>query len=317
MQDPRPTVASRPVAFSAASGAWNITDHIPLESVIVQGHRGVGALAEENTLEAFELAWRMGLYPEADLRMTRDGVIVPFHDHDFSRVVKDAPGPLRRMGVEHLTYAELSQLDVGSWKGEQFKDRHVVRMAAIFELMQGRPERHLYMDVKQIDFRLLAAEVKQFGLERQIVLATSDVAQLRAWRTLVPESETLLWLHGNEAGVRTALAELAATGFDGVTQVQLHVYAKLTDDTWAPPVDASTADNPFRLSNAFLREAGDALRAYSVLYQAFPWTDASSVYAQLLDLGVMSLATDHPLVARRELQAYYAGKVTRKSRAGG
>jgi len=54
---------------------WNITDHIPREKIIVQGHRGVGDLAEENTVEAFELAWKMGLYPEADLRMTKDGVI--------------------------------------------------------------------------------------------------------------------------------------------------------------------------------------------------------------------------------------------------
>src|SRR3990170_4827123 len=86
-----PLSAAQAESISDASGGdWNVTDHVPLEKVIVQGHRGVGNLAEENTVEAFELAWRMGLYPESDLRMTRDGVIVPFHDNDFSRVVKNA-----------------------------------------------------------------------------------------------------------------------------------------------------------------------------------------------------------------------------------
>lgn len=290
---------------AVATSEWNIVDHIPLEKVIVQGHRGVGNLAEENTVEAFELAWSMGIYPESDLRMTRDGVIVPFHDSNFSRVVKDASPELKKKGVKDLTFAELSQLDVGSWKGEQFKDRRVVRMAAIFELMQGRPERRLYMDIKSIDFPLLAAEVEKYGLEKQIVLASPKVEELRAWKALVPESETLLWMHGNEAQLRERLADLKKSGFAGVTQVQIHVYPKITDDSWAPPTDESPADNPFRLPNAFLREVGEELRAHGVLYQTFPYTSDPSVYAKLLDLGVASFATDHPDVTMRELKRYY------------
>jgi glycerophosphoryl diester phosphodiesterase len=113
-----PPTAAAPTSPPKAD--WNIVDHIPLERVIVQGHRGVGNLAEENTVEAFELAWRMGIYPESDLRMTKDGTIVPFHDGNFARVVKDASPELKQKGVKDLTYAELAQLDVGSWRGEQY-----------------------------------------------------------------------------------------------------------------------------------------------------------------------------------------------------
>lgn len=81
---------------AAEPAAWNIRDHLPREDIVVQGHRGVGNLAEENTVEAFELAWKLGVIPEADLRITRDGVIVPFHDNNFARVVKDAPPELRK-----------------------------------------------------------------------------------------------------------------------------------------------------------------------------------------------------------------------------
>ncbi|MBM3852335.1 MAG: hypothetical protein FJ399_04175 [Verrucomicrobia bacterium] len=309
---PRATAAAILVCLAAPAAAapvdWNIRDHLPLEQVIIQGHRGVGALAEENTVEAFELAWQMGIYPESDLRMTRDGVIVPFHDANFARVVKDASPELKKKGVKDLTYAELAQLDVGSWKGEQFKGRRVVPMATIFELMRGRPERHLYMDIKSIEFPRLAAEVRKYGLARQVVLASRKVEEIRAWKALVPESATLLWMHGNEAELRKDLGELRRTKFAGLTQLQIHVYPKETKDTWAPPTDESPPDNPFRLRNAFLVEVGRELRTYGVIFQVFPYTDDPGVYARLLDLGVMSFATDHPDVALRELRAYYAAR---------
>jgi glycerophosphoryl diester phosphodiesterase len=296
------------VGAAAAPVAWNLRDHLPLARVIIQGHRGVGNLAEENTIEAFELAWRMGLYPESDLRMTKDGVIVPFHDGNFARVVKDASPELKKKGVKDLTFAELAQLDVGAYRGEQFKGRRVVPMAKIFELMRGRPERHLYMDIKSIEFPRLATEVRKFGIEQQIVLASRLVAEIRAWKELVPESATLLWMHGNEAELRKDLEELRRTKFAGVTQLQIHVYPKESKETWAPPTDDSPPDNPFRLRNAFLREVGHELRAHGVVFQAFPYTDDPSVYAKLLDLGVMSFATDHPDVTLRALKAYYAEK---------
>lgn len=291
---------------------WNIVDHIPLEKVIIQGHRGVGYLAEENTIESFELAWKMGIYPESDLRMTKDGVIVPFHDGDFSRVVKGASPELKKKGVKDLTYAELAKLDVGSWKGEQFAGRRVLPMSTIFELMRGRPERHLYMDIKAIEFPKLAAEIRKYGLEKQIVLASRKVDELRAWKALVPESETLLWMHGNEADLRKDLAAHRAKKFAGITQLQIHVYPKVTNDKWAPPTDESGPENPFRLRNAFLIEVGNELRQHGVVFQTFPYTDDPTVYGKLLDLGVMSFATDHPDIAVREIKAYYAAKKAKR-----
>ena len=303
------TLLAVPASTAATPKAdWNVVDHLPAEKIIIQGHRGVGNLAEENTIEAFELAWKMGIYPESDLRMTKDGVIVPFHDGNFARVVKDASPALKKQGVKDLTYADLSKLDVGSWKGPQFAGRRVVPMSAIFELMQGRPDRHLYMDIKSIEFPRLAQEVRKYGLERQIVLASRKVAELREWKALVPESETLLWMHGNEAELRKDLVEHKKSGYAGITQLQIHVYPKETKDSWAPPADASPADNPFRLRNAFLIEVGRELRAHGVVFQVFPYTDDPTVYGQLLDLGVMSFATDYPDITVREIKAYYARK---------
>ncbi|MEY3609296.1 MAG: Glycerophosphoryl diester phosphodiesterase, partial [Verrucomicrobiota bacterium] len=217
--------------------AWRARDHLRPGKVVIQGHRGVGHLAEENTVEAFELGWRLGVIPEADLRMTRDGVIVPFHDATFARVVKDAPPELQRKGVQDVTYAELAALDVGAWKGAQFRGRQVVPMGTIFARMAGRPERRLYLDIKSIEFSRLAEEVRRHDLTRQVILASRKVAELRAWRALVPEGDTLLWMHGNEAELRRDLEALRRERFAGITQLQVHVYPKETNDRWAPPTD--------------------------------------------------------------------------------
>src|SRR5947208_17089159 len=92
----------------------------PLNQFIVQAHRGAGELAPENTLEAFELGWKLGCVAEADLRTTSDGVIVAFHDEDFSRVVKGVDPAMAHRGVKDVTFEELSKLDDGGWKCSAF-----------------------------------------------------------------------------------------------------------------------------------------------------------------------------------------------------
>lgn len=265
----------------------------------------MGLLAAENTLEAFTLAWDMGLIPESDLRMTRDGVLVPFHDDDFSRVVRNVPPALKHQGVQDLNYTELARLDVGAGNIATRQPRRVLPMSNIFALMEGHPHRRLYMDIKHVDLPRLAHAVRQHDLEHQVILASRLVEQLRAWRALIPNAATLLWVHGNEAEIARDFLRHRQDQFAGITQLQLHIYPKLTDDPWAPPTDASGPENPFRLSNHFLRATGAELRERGILYQAFPFTVDPSAYGQLLDLGVMSFATDHPDVALCAIEAYY------------
>jgi glycerophosphoryl diester phosphodiesterase len=294
-----------PLTSSEPPRPWNVRDHIPVDMLIIQSHRGAGILAEEGTIEAFELGWKLGTLPESDLRATADGVIVSFHDNNFARVLKDASPEMKKKGVEDLTFAEVAKLDVGAWKGLQSAGRRVLAMSTVFALLRDHPERRMYMDIKRVDFVRLAEEVKKHGVERQAILASPRVADLRRWKSLVPTADTLLWMHGNEAKLTSELAQLKESKFDGVTQVQIHVYPKQTKDSWAPPTDESGPENPFRLRNEFLRNTGEMLRAHGVVFQTFPYTEDPSVYAKLLDLGVMSFATDHPDVAVREIKAYY------------
>lgn len=276
---------------------WTICGHIPAEQVVIQSHRGAGDLAPENTLEAFELGWKLGTVPEADIRTTRDGVIVAFHDANFKRVVKGISEDMKHKGVADVTFAELSKLDVGSWKGDQFTGRRVSRMTEVFAVMHGRPERRLYLDIKNVDLSKLAAEVKDNGVGRQVILASTVHDIIREWKRLVPDGQTLHWMGGTEAQLQGRLETLRKVGFDGITQLQVHVRLNTN----------SASAEPFNLSRAFLRSTGDELRQRGILYQSLPWGVAEpKVYWQLLDLGVMSFATDHPDVTVKAVRDYCA-----------
>jgi glycerophosphoryl diester phosphodiesterase len=282
---------------------WNVRDHIPLEKFIIQSHRGAGELTEENTIEAFELGWKLNTYPEADVRMTKDGVIVCFHDNDFSRVVKDAPPELAKKGVKDLTWEELSKLDVGSWKGEQFKGRRVLRMADGLAAMKGKPERHLYLDIKNVDLKKLADEVKSAGVEKQIVFTSPKHEQIREWSSLVPGTDTLLWIGGTQEAKREAIEALKKTNFEGLTQVQIHV--RLPSETKEKILPGES----FTPSRAFLVEMSQELSKRGILFQTLPYgAKDAGIYKELLDLGLASFATDHPEVTWKAVREYYAEK---------
>ncbi|MBI5381241.1 MAG: glycerophosphodiester phosphodiesterase family protein [Opitutae bacterium] len=305
---------------TAAPSTWTIAGNIAPEKVVVQSHRGAGVLAEENTVAAFELGWKLGTYPESDLRTTKDGVIVTFHDSNFKRVVKNVSPELASKGVKDLTYAELMKLDVGAWMGEQFQGRRVSKLADAFAAMRGKPERHLYLDIKNVDFPQLAQEVKAYGVGAQIVLASSKPEEIRAWKKLVPESDTLLWMRGSEADLRKRLAALRETEFSGITQIQIHIFPLRTiadaleiaaigyKQLKLTPEEVKASPHRYQVSDAFVRELGDELRARGILFQALPYTTDANIYDELLDLGVMSFATDHPDVTMQRIKAYCARK---------
>jgi glycerophosphoryl diester phosphodiesterase len=290
-----PAQTSKPP--SDGKDAWTVKGNISPDKFVIQSHRGAGILAPENTLEAFELAWKLGTVPESDLRTTSDGVIVAFHDADFKRVVKGASPELQKKGVADITFAELSKLDVGAWKGDDFLGRRVSRIADVFKVMQGKPERQLYLDIKNVDLKKLAEEVREHEVTRQVILASTVHEIIRQWKRLVPESQTLHWMGGSEAELQKRLNSLRAVGFEGVTQLQLHIRLNTN----------SASAEPFTLSRTFIRSVGTELRSRGILLQALPWAVADAVvYHQLLDLGVASFATDHPDVTLKAVRDYYA-----------
>lgn len=275
---------------TVAAEDWNVRDHIPLDKVMVQCHRGAGALSPENSLEAFELAWQWKTIPELDLRMTKDGVIVAFHDNDFKRILPDATEELQKKGVADLTLEEVQKLDIGVWKGKEFEGQRVPTLAETLEVMKNDPARMIYVDIKNVDFEQLARETE--GFHPRLILASSKYEEIRLWKKLAPTSMTLHWMGGSEEALAKRLADLRKTDFADIDQLQIHVR-----------IDK---DGKFSPSEKFLKETGVELRKHGVTFQTLPWEcrDAS-VFKRLMDLGCASFATDYPDTTMTAIREYY------------
>jgi glycerophosphoryl diester phosphodiesterase len=77
---------------------------------LIIAHRGASALAPENTLAAFRRAIEDGAEGiEFDVRLTKDGAVVVFHDATLARLSD------RKNLVSSLSVEELRKVDVGSW----------------------------------------------------------------------------------------------------------------------------------------------------------------------------------------------------------
>ncbi|HKR01437.1 MAG TPA: glycerophosphodiester phosphodiesterase family protein [Pyrinomonadaceae bacterium] len=126
------------------------TDHRPLTTVLIIGHRGAAAVAPENTLVSFERALADGADGiEFDVRLARDGVPVVIHDATLRRTA------LRAGSVCSFTSTELCEMDAGTWFNRRFPSlaqpayerAKIPTLAALFEMMKdGRAL--LYVEMK-------------------------------------------------------------------------------------------------------------------------------------------------------------------------
>jgi glycerophosphoryl diester phosphodiesterase len=115
----------------------------PLFGQLIVAHRGASYDAPENTLPAFTLAIEQGADAlETDFYLTTDQHVICFHDKDTERITG------RKLLITETPFEELRKMDVGSWKGPQWKDE---RMPTIEEVLAAVPEGKLTDFKKQDD----------------------------------------------------------------------------------------------------------------------------------------------------------------------
>ncbi len=100
----------------------------PEDILIYQAHRGYSTKFPENTVLAVEEAIKAGFkICEIDPNFTADGRAVLMHDSTVNRTCRKEDGSTlpENTALSSLTYAEISKLDAGIFKGEQFKGTRV------------------------------------------------------------------------------------------------------------------------------------------------------------------------------------------------
>jgi glycerophosphoryl diester phosphodiesterase len=117
---------------------------------LVVAHRGASADAPENTLSAVRAALvRDSDLIEVDVQRSKDGALVLMHDTTLARTTNARElfphrGPWL---VGQFTYAELSRLDAGSWKGPQFAGETIPTLEQLVEVVR-RSRSGLLLELK-------------------------------------------------------------------------------------------------------------------------------------------------------------------------
>ncbi len=131
---------------------------------LVFAHRGLHAVAPENTMAAFEACVKRGLSIELDVYLSSDGVPVVIHDGTLDRTTN---GTGR---VTQTPLAELKKLDAGSWYDKKFADQRIPTFEQVLAMIQAKDKAkavHIAINMKEISPGIeekVVALVKRFGM---------------------------------------------------------------------------------------------------------------------------------------------------------
>lgn len=187
---------------------------------VIVAHRGASYDAPENTIAAFQEAWKQNADGvEGDFYVTKDQQIVCIHDKDTKRTGG------KKLDVASSTLAELRELEYGSWKGPEFRGEP---MPVFAEVLAAVPKGKLFV----IELKtgpeivpLLKAELERLDpSDRQLLIIAFNQATVQAVKQQLPGIR-VHWLTGFKQDKQTSqwtpsLADvekaLKATGADGI-----------------------------------------------------------------------------------------------------
>lgn len=248
----------------------------PLSAVEIVAHRGASFDSPENTVAAMKLAWQQKAdCSEFDIYLSKDGKIVVLHDADLKRVA----GVDRKIG--DLTAAESTALDVGSWKGTQFKGEKLPTLEA---MLASVPEgKRVFIEVKcgpeivpELDRVLKASGLKP----EQTAVIAFDSAVIAAMKKARPDilAYWLVSLAAKKDKPSPKVESLIETGknikADGLN---LSATASVLTPRYAKAI----------------QDAGLKLLVWTV--------NDANLARQMIALGAIAVTTDRPLFMRERL----------------
>ena len=237
-----------------------LSEELLIETEIT-AHRGSSVTAPENTIPAIEKAMEeMADSVEIDVQMTSDGVIVLGHDASLKRVA----GVNR--SIASMTFAQLEQLDVGSWFSKSYEGTRIPALSEVLELCSQKIG--LNIEIKYVGKNSELPEktaemIKAYGMENQCVVTSTNLPYLRRVKAVLPE-------------VRTGYIISAAYG---------NFYS-------SEDIDFISIRSGF-VTSALMQNAHEQGKA------VYAWTvNSKSELERLTLLGVDGIITDRPVLAR-------------------
>lgn len=164
-------------------------------------HRGFSGMYPENTRSAILGAMALGVdMVEVDVRLSRDYVPVIFHNAQLTPI---ASCP---RGLCELTVSELKELDVGRWRGLEFRGERILTLDETLDLVQGRMPINLDIKVPAAIVPVIA-RIQRRRMIDEVVLSGCSWAHVRLVRRLEPQLHVLMNVDGH---LRTLLRVISA-----------------------------------------------------------------------------------------------------------
>jgi glycerophosphoryl diester phosphodiesterase len=224
--------------------------------VEVTAHRGSSLRAPENTLSAIEAAIDDGAdYSEIDVQETADGEVVVLHDEDLMRIA----GVDRK--IWEVSYAELRDLDAGSWFAPEFAGERVPTLQEAIDVARGRIKLNIELKFNGHDQYLTERVVQILEDERftdGALVSSLELAGLRMVRNLNPSLRTGHMIYG-------ARGDIARLDVDFLSLSERLITSDLV---------------------ASIQRAGKEVHVWTV--------DHAGRMSALIDLGVDNITTNDP-----------------------
>ena len=183
---------------------------------IIIAHRGESFDAPENTLASVNLAWeRNADAVEIDVQLTKDEKIIVIHDKSTLRT----GGKFKRIASNH--YSELSEVDVGLFKGSEFKNERIPLLEDVIDSIPDN--KMLFIEIKSSNKIIapLKELIKRKGIvPNQIKFIGFDINTMKSIKETLPriESYWIITKHKYKSIKRleAAIDKCKSAGLDGL-----------------------------------------------------------------------------------------------------
>ncbi|MFA6507332.1 MAG: glycerophosphodiester phosphodiesterase family protein [Treponemataceae bacterium] len=268
----------------------------PRGTVYWQAHRGGGGVERpDNTMISARYGWELGGIPELDIRRTADGTMICLHDPTLKRTTS-VPAHLADLHVTSLSWDVIRDLDAGNAFSPAYSGARVPLLEEVFAAMREAPSRRAYLDLKDIDLPSLAALIARYGVAERVYVSGPVRADLVEIKRLLPGVLSMQWCGGTEAAIEAKFEESAASGFEGLDQIQLHLNDGPAGGDWRYTV-------PPAFISAALRRCAEA----GVDLEVLPWKFEDKDILALLELGLRWFVTDEPARFSAVVKAWQSG----------
>lgn len=230
-------------------------------------HRGASHDAPENTLASAKLAWEQGADAlEIDVYLASDNRIMVIHDKNTKRVSGG-----RNMVVADTPSLILREIEVGSWKGEQFKGE---KIPYIEEIIETVPEgKTLVVEVKCGPEIIPHMEriLNKKKCKGEILFIAFGWETITGLKQAFPDKKAY-WLSSAKPEVKKRIPEVKTLGLEGVNLQYGIIDQELVTE------------------------------AHNLGLEVLAWTvDDPNEVRRLIDLGVTKITTNRPGWMREEI----------------